>query len=482
MASFTTRFRRSGLSLLIAGSLLAGANVAHAQAAFTTLDRTSEARVNFSATERGKPIEAGSQVAVAGEGFQPNQKVALYYGTEALAGGALTANAEGKIEGTITVPANAVYGTHPIVVVAQGPYSARVAELKVSPTVPLSGQSNFTLTEAQAARGLYQSAFSAKNNAVFVTSSVGRPPVRDSELLKLNAETMAITARISPAAAPARPGPAAPARPGAPADTDTRPGLFAVYGVGVDDAHDTVWVTNTRQNTVGVYRQSNLELVKQFAPETVGHPRDVVVDQSVNKAFVSATGHPEVVVFNTANNEVAKTITIQSGVRGEEFSAASQSLDAANHKLYVVSLSTSEVAIINTQTDTVEKVLRVPGARGAIGVSNDPQTGRIFVAAQGSDNLVVLDGATGNVIADTPIGAGALNVAFDPVKRLAYVANRGAGTIAVTDVDGKIVANLGPAPQANHVSVGPNGTVFAVDKSAAARGEEGDTVLRIRPR
>ncbi|MFC4253925.1 hypothetical protein GRI97_00730 [Altererythrobacter xixiisoli] len=479
MASLTHRFRRSGLSLLIAGSLLAGASVAHAQAAFTTLDRNSEARVNFSAAERGKPIEAGSQVTVSGEGFQPNQKVALYYGAEALAGGALTANAEGKIEGSITVPANAVYGTHPIVVVAQGPYSAQVAELKVSPTVPLSGQSNFTLTEAQAARGLYQSAFSAKNNALFVTSAVGRPPVRDSELLKLNAETMAIIARISPAAAPARPG---PARPGAPTDTDTRPGLFAVYGVGVDDAHDTVWVTNTRQNTVGVYRQSNLELVKQFAPETVGHPRDVVVDQSLNKAFVSATGHPEVVVFNTANNEVAKTITIQSGVRGEEFSAASQSLDATNHKLYVVSLSTAEVAIINTQTDAVEKVLRVPGVRQAIGVSNDPQTGRIFVAAQGSDNLVVLDGNTGNVIADTPIGAGALNVAFDPVKRLAYVANRGAGTIAVTDVDGKIVANLGPAPMANHVSVGPNGTVFAVDKSAAARGEEGDTVLRIRPR
>jgi len=243
-----------------------------------------------------------------------------------------------------------------------------------------------------------------------------------------------------------------------------------------------VWVTNTRQNTIAVYRQSDLGLVKQFAPGTVTHPRDVAIDVTAGKAYVSATGKPEVAVFDTGSLEAVKTIEIKALGRGKEFSATSLSLDKAAHRLYVASLSTNEVAIINTQTDTVEKVWPVPGARSTIGISHDPQTGRIFVAAQGSDNLVVLDGNTGAVIADTPIGAGALNVAFDPVKRRAYVSNRGAGTIAVTDVDGKIVANLGPAPSANHVSLGKNGTVFAVDKSANARGEDSDTILRIRPR
>ena len=71
---------------------------------------------------------------------------------------------------------------------------------------------------------------------------------------------------------------------------------------------------------------------------------------------------------------------------------------------------------------------------------------------------------------------------LDPVKRRAYVSSRGAGTVSVLDADGKFLANLGPAPLANHVSTDRRGTVFAGDKSANARNEEGDTLLRIQPR
>lgn len=491
MTSSNTGFRRTALGLLVAGSLLAGASAALAQSAFTGLDNAPDANVSFSAAERGKPILAGSEVNVSGQGFKPGQQASLFYGATPIPGGSLVANAEGKVEGKITIPANAVAGSHPIVVIAQGPYTASVASLKVSPTVPLSGQADYEVTEATAVRGLYQSAYSTKNNTLFLTSAVGRPPVSQSELVKLNPDTLKILARTTPAVAPApaRSGPAqgAPQAAGGaagPGGASGGPGVYAVYGIGLDDSKDTVWVTNSRQNTVAVYRQSDLSLVKQFPPNTVTHPRDAVVDGQAGKAYVSATGKPEVHVFNTATLEPAKVIQIrtQARGRGSEFSAASLSFNAAAHRLYVVSLSTSEVAIINTQTDAVEKVVPVPNARGTIGVSHDPQTGRIYVAAQGSDNLVVLDGNSGAVVADTPIGAGALNVVFDPVKRRAYVSNRGAGTIAVTDADGKLVANLGPAPSANHASLGKDGTIFAVDKSANARGEDSDMVVRIRPR
>ncbi|MFT3965039.1 MAG: YncE family protein [Sphingobium sp.] len=489
MTSVPTGLRRATLALMTAGSLMV-AGAAIAQASFGALDSSSEARVSFSGTERGKPIQAGGEVAVSGQGFRPGQQVTLLYGSSAIEGGALTADAEGKVAGKFTVPANAVSGNHPIVVVAQAPYYATVSDLKISPTIPLSGQKNYIVTEAQAARGLYQSAYSAKNNTLFVTSAVGRPPVHQSELVKLDADSLKVLARVTPQTAPERERPAGPApaaapgRPGAPggAEAPQGPGVFAVYGVDVDDAKGTVWVTNTRQNTVAVYRQSDLSLVKQFEPGAVGHPRDARVDSALGKAYVSASGKPEVAVFDTGSLTAAKTIPIRALGRGKEFSAARLSLDTAAHKLYVVSLSTGEVAVIDTRTDAVEKVIPVPGVRSAIGVSHDPQTGRIFVAAQGSDNLVVLDGTSGKVIADTPIGAGALNVAFDPVKRRAYVSNRGAGTIAVTDADGKLLANLGPAPSANHVALGKNGTVFAVDKSANARDAESDTIIRIRPK
>lgn len=480
MTSFQQLLRSASLGLLVAVSGAGLASAALAQAPFATVDRTAAGKVNFAAAERGKPILAGSAVNVSGEGFKPGQAVSLYYGGTAIDGAAFTAGADGKFTGSLTVPEGAVPGIHPLLVVAGSPYAASVAELKVSPTIPLSGEKGYVLTEAEAARGLYQSAYSPRSNSLFVTSAVGRPPVRQSELLKLDADSLKVVARVTPAPAPV---PAGARQAPAPADgAPSGPGVFAVYGVGVDDRNGTVWVTNTRQNTVSVYKQSDLSLVKQFEPGAVPHARDVAVDTGLNKAYATATGTPTVKVFDAGSLEPVKTIEIRALGRGQEFSAASLSLDPKAGRLYVVSLSTGEVAVINTRTDEVEKVIPVPGVRGAIGVSHDPQTGRIYVAAQGSDNLVVLDSATGALIADTPIGAGALNVAFDPVKRRAYVANRGAGTIAVTDADGKLVANLGPAPLANHVALGRNGTVYAVDKSAGARNAENDTILKIRPR
>jgi len=468
--------RRPHLPALVLGAaLLLGAGNAAAQPLFGTPDRGPEPQIRFSAAQQGRPILAGGEVAVAGQGFRPGQQVILLYGTTALPGGALVADAEGRVSGRIAVPRDAVAGNHPIVVVAQVHYAAAVSLLKVSPQVPLSGQDGYEVLEGRVARGLYQSAFSARNDALFVTAAVGRPPVRQSELLRLDPRTLAVVARVTPQPAP----PPAP-RPGAQAATEG--GVFAVYGIGLDDANGHVWVTNSRQDTVAVYRQADLALVRQFPPGTVNHARDVVLDPALDKAFVSATFRPEVVIFSARAPEVTARIEIPSRVRGGSFSAASLSLDAGAHRLYVVSNTTNEVAVIDTRSNRVEKVLAVPGARGAIGVSHDPSNGRIYVAAQGSDNLTVLDGESGTVIADTPVGAGALNVVFEPSHRRVYVSSRAAGTVTVTDADGKIVANLGPAPLANHVSLGRDGTVYAVDKSAASRNEEGDTMLRITPR
>lgn len=455
--------------LFSTAALMFAAGMATAQS-FPAPDKANEGAVRFSSATAGQPIHAGTEVVVSGQGFAPGQSVQVLHGATPVTS-ALTADAEGKVDARFNLPADAAVGVHPLVVVTSGPYGASLSDLKISPNLPVQGEAQFNILRGEASRGLYQSAYSARNNALFVASAVGRPPVRQSELLRMNADTLVIEARITPAAAPGRPG-----RDGAMTDG----GVFAVYGVGVDEAHDTVWVTQSRQNTVAVYRQSDLSLVRQFDPGTVNHARDVIVDPSLNKAYVSATFEPEVVVFDTANPEVARRITIATTVRGEKFSAASLSMDAAAHRLYVVSNSTNEVAVINTRDDTVAKVFKVPGARGAIGVSHDPQTGRIFVAAQGTDNVVILDGETGAVVADTPVGAGALNVVFEPVRRQAFISNRGANTIAVIDAEGRLVANLDQAPQANHVANGANGVVYAVTKGG--EHDNANTVWRIQPR
>ena len=454
-----------GLVSMMALATVAGSATAQT---YPTPDKAYEGVVRFASATQGNPIVANSEVVASGQGFDPGQTVTVYHGNTAVTQ-TLTADAEGKVETRFRLPQGAAVGIHPLVIVSANPYGAAVADLKVSPDLAAQGNQHYSVIRQEAGRGLYQSAYSAKNNALYVTSAVGRPPVLQSELLRLNAETLAVEARVAPQAAPARTG-----RDG----TTTDGGLYAVYGVGVDDTNGTIWVTQSRQNTVAVYKQSDLSLVRQFEEGTVPHARDAVIDETLDKAYASATFEPEVIVFKASQPEVLKRIAITSSKRGERFSAASLSFNAEAHLLYVVSNSTDEVAVIDTRTDEVRNVFAVPGARGTIGVSHDPQTGRIYVAAQGSDNVVILDGQTGAVVADTPVGAGALNVVFDPKLRQAFIANRGSNSISAIDENGQLVANFLNAPQANHVASNGAGVIFAVTKGNQQDGA--NTVWRIQ--
>lgn len=428
----------------------------------------------------------GTEVKLAGRNFTTGQEVTLYYGGVALTSSPAVVGADGTFRTQFKVPATAAAGRHSLVVNAAKPAAAVVYPLKVSPNVPLSGQDRFEVKAAKLVPGLYQAAYSVRSDRVFVTSAVGRPPVTQTELVKVNPQTLAIEARVVPDVAPA-PAP----RGNAPAGNAPRePGRYAVYGVGVDDANGTVWVTNTRQNTVAVYSQADLKLVKQFEPGAVTHPRDVLVDAATGKAYVSQVGKAELAVFDTRTLAPLKSIPITTSIiaqgpgAGEppEFSPISLDLDAANHRLYTVSFRTGEAAVIDTRTDKVEKVFAFEGAQSAAGVAHDAKTNRLFVAAQGSDNLLIVDVATGKTLHDVKVGAGALNVAFDPVRSLAYVSNRAADTVTVVDVDGKIVANLPGGSYPNHAVADGKGGVFSVNKTRGAEDPLGDRISYIKPR
>jgi DNA-binding beta-propeller fold protein YncE len=472
MSEFRGVALRAGLrSVILISALAAGLSSVAAQVVFDAPDADYAGRVRASAAERGKPVLAGSEVQITGQNFKPGQQITITRGTAPVLGAPVVADGEGKFEAKFTLPADAVVGTHPLVVSTAKPYHAEIVDLKISPEIPLSGSEKFTTVTAKLVPGLYQSAYSSRNNVLFVTASSGRPPAQKSALLKVDPETLAIVAEATP--------PTAPAREGA---EEGGAGVFSVYGLGVDEANDTVWVTNTRQNTVAAYKQSDLSLIKQFDPGTVQHARDIAVDEKNGKVFASATGTPKVAVFDAKSLEFVKYIEIKSTKRGDDFSVGSLRFDPTSGKLYTVSLSTSEAAIIDAATLAVDKVFPVEGARTTIGVSYDPQTNRILVAGQGSDNLLIVDAATGKTLHNVAVGAGALNVAFDPVKRLAYVASRDAGTVTAVDLDGNIVANLENAPFSNHVSVDGKGDVFAVNKARNPEDEQGDRITRIAPR
>lgn len=456
--------QRSGFAALaVALAVLAPASGIAQTAVFSAPDPDFGGRVSAAGV-----VTPGSRATLRGMAFKPGQTVILSRGDAVLnpGGTPLTADEKGAFELTIDIPADAAPGQHPIVVKVANPDAAIVSPLKVSPVVPLSGADKFASESRKLVRGLYQVAYSPKGNALFVTSAVGRPPVKESKLLRLNAETLATEAE-------------ADAKPVAGREDGH---LHAVYGVAVDDAEGNVWATTTRDGSVAVFRQADLSLVKQFEADAVPHSRDVAVDAERGRAYASAVGENLIAVFDAKKLEKVKDIEIASKVRGEKFTPTSLALDVANHKLYTVSLSTAEAAVIDTKTDTVEKVLPLPGAKSAIGVAVDGAGNRLYAVSQGGDNLLIVDLESGKVLHDVKTGAGAINVAFDPVSKQAYVVNRGAGTVTVVSPEGEIVANLDGGSFPNHVVADGKGHVFVINKARGENDASGDRITRLSPK
>ncbi|WP_207099491.1 YncE family protein [Paracoccus shandongensis] len=460
-----TPIRRHARALLGASILaLSLASPTLAETIFTPTSDGFVGAVSAEAPNRA-PIHAGTTVTISGEDLTPGQQITLMRGTTVLnADSPLTVAQDGTFSTDVTVDAGAATGLHPIVVIGENPAAATVVDLKVSPEIPVSGQDKFTILSQPVTRGLYQVAYSPKSDALFVTSAVGRPPVRQSALVKVNPETLETIASATPQPAPAR--------------GEGDGGVFAVYGVAVDDANGTVWVTNTRQDTVAVYKQDDLSLVKQFAPNTAPHPRDVVIDGDRGRAYVSTSTAPEILVFDTRTLEQLDPITVPSNIRGEEFGTMALDLDAKAGTLVTASLNTPEAAVIDLNTGEA-KVFEIEGAKGTAGAAYDAQDGLLFVTAQQTDNLLILNADTGEVLHDVEVGAGPLNVTFDPVSRHAFVANRGSGTITVVDTEGQIVANLDAGSFPNQLRADGKGNVYAVNKSRGENDEAGDRVWRI---
>ncbi|OWQ70239.1 ATP-binding protein [Stenotrophomonas maltophilia] len=447
-------------------SLAAGLLLAVTATAQPVFDQPANATFKGEVVSRGENVVPGSTADVVGRGFVPGQKVSLLRGDSVLNAQPLVVDADGNFKTQLSIPADAVPGTHPVVVRASQPAAATVLKLRVSPQLPLSGQAQFATRSSKLVPGLYQSAYSAASDAVFVTSAVGRPPVTQSQLLKLDPTSLKVTRAITPAQVPG----------------STNGAVYAVYGVGVDDTNGNVWVTNTRQNSIAVYRQKDLSLVHQFPADTVPHARDVVVDGTRGKVFASATGEDHLSVFDARTFKELSPVTLESGVDDGTFTPMSLVLDEKGGKLFTVSNGTPEAAVIDVASGKVEKVIDLGNSISASGVAFDAARNRLYVASQGTDNLLIVDVAAGKVLHDVPVGAGALNVAFDDASGLAYVSNRGAGTVTVVNGDGKVVANLDGGTLPNHVRADGKGNVFAVNKSRGAEDPKGDRITRITPK
>lgn len=303
----------------------------------------------------------------------------------------------------------------------------------------------YQVTGTVVPNGNYQSVANAKGE-VFIGASVGRPPIKESTLVKGHYDAsgkFVIDKQITPAAA-----------------ADGK-GVNGAYGVAVDDSNGYVWVSNTRQNTVAVYKQSDLSLVKQYPANAVTHARSMrVIGDSVYVTEAARGKGGGIKVFNAKQLDAAPTtIDLPEGAVPMDFD-----VDSASGRLFTVDLNLNKAYVIDTKHSNQVTSYDLPGADGASGVAYDPANNRLFVANQSSNNAVVLDLSTGKVIADIPTGSQALGAVYS--NGYVYVGNRTAGTVSVINASTlKIEAILPAGTNPNHLSVNPDGSVNVLDKA-----------------
>ncbi|MGO4853696.1 YncE family protein [Phaeovulum sp. W22_SRMD_FR3] len=433
-------------------------------------------RFRVSSATPGTPIFPGTEVLMEGTGFAPGQQLTLQRGTSILPGAeALVADADGNLSYRFTLPADAALGVHPVVALGAAPSVTALVDLKVSPDVPLTGEEMVTVTQVKSpAPGLYQIAYSARSAALFVTTASFRPAA--SALLKLDPATLKVIGQTTPPAFPeALRNPAPGAAEAAGAATADDP--VAVFGIGLDETRGQIWVTNTAQNSVAVYRQSDLSLVKQFPEGQVYHAREVLIDAARGLAYVTSSATAKVHVFDAVTLEPQEVIEIPSTIRGSDFYVMNLAQDTAGGRIFVSSRATSEVAVIDAETRKVVRVFALPGTIHATGIAFDSTSGHLLVTGQDSDNLMILDPDTDTVLHDVDTGAGALSV--KAAAGMVWVVNRGAGTLTGVDAGGQIRANLRIGSFPNDLTTDGAGTVFVVNKSLSAEDPQGDLITKV---
>ena len=322
-------------------------------------------------------------------------------------------------------------------------------------------------TQYQGLPGQYQLAYSAATSSLYTSFSSGRPPI-----LTGGVGTWNVASTPSLATVYQFPTTDFTAR-GATAPTGKQ--IESPYGIAYDEATGYVWVTQTRVNKVSVFDPATNKIIWSSAEGDVNHPREVRIDPSSGKVFVSGSGG--ISVFDTTQHTLVKKIEF-TDAKGESDIAMNMHVDSADGKLYAPSLSAGTVKVIDTKSYEVEKTIQLhkENAEAALNPSDvtiDKSLKEIYVSTQGdrkgtNSGITVYDLETGAYKKTIPFGNQALALASDEARDLLYVTDYGTGNVGVVDArTGTVVSQVstGATSGANDVLVTADGSAYAVARS-----------------
>lgn len=269
------------------------------------------------------------------------------------------------------------------------------------------------------------------------------------------------------------------------------------FALGVNTKTNMVFVGNTLDGSLTAVDASTGKVlgVSQLSALNdkgeAAHTRKVIVDETGNRIFVTSPGKEgKVWIVDAQSGQIRYTL------ENVGQSSTGAAYDPVNKRLYVGHSGVNQIAVIDPEFGQV--VNRIDAGDTArhffINLAIDPQGQRLFATDSQAGEVAVFDLVSRAVIKRIPIGLGALDIAYNPVRDEIYATSRGVsrdqpqGTGKLTVIDARSYAvkrSLDVPVHPNSLAVSPDGQVLYVSVKAAGNKhpayKEGapDSVVRI---
>ena len=228
------------------------------------------------------------------------------------------------------------------------------------------------------------------------------------------------------------------------------PNTPGVHGAGIVTKAGHGFTTNGGDMTVTMFDLKTLAVLRRIM---VGPGLDgIMYDEPDDKVILTNHSRP----IGTLTALDPKTGDIVGTAELEDTAPEGAAADGKGH-IFVNNEGKNTIQVIDVKTWKATASWPLAPCEGPTGIAYDKATNRIFSGC--NKNSVVVDAATGKVVASISNGTRVDALGWDPSKKLIYVPNGGEGNVTVVHQDSAdkytVVATVTTFPGAKTITVDP---------------------------
>ena len=216
----------------------------------------------------------------------------------------------------------------------------------------------------------------------------------------------------------------------------------APHALALSPQGDRLYIVHDRLGMADYSRISVVDTVKNVVAHTFADQllakHGVALSPDGNQVYVSNFGGNDLLVFDTQELKIVKTVPL-----GQLPDGVAVSSDGAY--LYVVNHGEANLSVLASKDFT--EIKRVTVGDGPFAVALLPRAHKAYVTLQGTieanDKVVIFDTAKNEVVGTITVGRMPMGIAVTPDNRKIYVVNKMANTVSVIDpTQDKVVTTI----------------------------------------